>query len=757
MHPKIVFPGELAPLIQELARPLYEGSQREAGRLPDPESEVSLAGGYRLDAADFAGERHLDVLLEDLRQFMAVAMEVRETADGYPVRLTRGEVPGSPPGSSEQHGLRVSPESCEVVAPDLDGLRRGVFRLQDEMRLRRSPILPLGETIRWAHIGPRISRSPIAPYRWLSGWELEDDNDYYPDAYLCRLAHCGVNGIWVTGLLRNLVASKTIPELGPETHRLDKLNELIARAARYGIRVYLFCIEPRALPGSHPARLAHPEIVGAHGSPCPSRPVVLEYVREVMRELFTEAPDLAGIINIFNSERATTCWLNEDYAQDCPRCRERPQAEVLGETLSAFMEGIREASSTAEFLAWTYMMDPKTHSMTTLPIEPMLKVMRESRPDIVWLGNFEHGGVKELCGKRIEVHEYSLSYVGPSQNFTDLASEARATGRRVFAKLQVSTSYELATVPHVPVPGIVYDKFAAMDEHGARGTMLGWIPGGFPGPMLKAAGEAAFHPRPPKQEFLRRLAAITWGEKQASQVASAWDVFADAWQDYPFNNAVLYFSPLTRGPAYQYHLEREPRLAKPYNWGYERTRKPQPFEDHVERWLGPYSVEEIVQSFRRMADNWLDGLRKLEAALGEAGSGRDLEKQVAVAAAIRLQYLAAADGYEFYSLRDGLRGASEAEHPALLRRMREVAEQSIGVAEEMKQLMSVDPAIGYQSEIFTYSYSVPLLAEKIVQVRDLLNTLTQWEQTGVDAEVLERTVEEAERLRPDRCPDRWGD
>lgn len=753
MHPKIAFPGELAPLVQELARPLYDRSRRDSRRTANAETEVALADGYALDAADFEGEKHLDVLLEDLRQFMGVAMEAREAPAGFPIRLARGDVAPCPDDAGEAHRVRTTPDGCEILAPDLAGLRRGVFWLEDEMLLRRAPILPLGERTRWTRIGPRISRSPIAPYRWLSGWELEDENDYYPDAYLNRLAHCGVNGVWVAGLLRNLVASRTIPELGPNTHQLAKLNQLIQKTAPYGIKVYLFCIEPRALPGWHPAGRAHPEIVGAHGSLCPSTPLVLDYVREVMRALFTEAPGLGGIINIFNSERATTCWLNEDRVQDCPRCRARPQAEVLGETLNAFMQGIRDASETAQLLAWTYMMDPKTHSMTTLPIEPMLKVMRESRPDVVWLGNFEHGGVKELCGKPAEVHEYSLSYVGPSDNFRDLARAAQATGRRVYAKLQVGTSYELATVPHIPVPGIVYDKFAAMGDLGATGTMLGWIPGGFPGPMLKAAGEAAFEPRPPKAEFLNRLAGITWGETHADRVASAWERFAEAWQDYPFNNAVLYFSPLTRGPAYQLHLEREPRLAKPYNWGFERTRKPQPFEDQVERWLGPYSAEEIIHSFRDMAARWHDALSDLQAALPEAGADDDLAKQVAVAAAIRLQYLAAADAYEFYSLRDRLLEAAEDERPPILSRIRAVAEQNVRVAEEMKALLAVDPAIGFQSEIYTYSYSAAMLDEKIRQVQEMLGTLAQWEQTGVEAEVLDRTVEEAEQ----RGPDRWGD
>ena len=69
----------------------------------------------------------------------------------------------------------------------------------------------------------------------------------------------------------------------------------------------------------------------------------------------------------------------------------------------------------------------------------------------------------------------------------------------------------------------------------------------------------------------------------------------------------------------------------------------------------------------------------------------------------------------------------------------------------------LEPAIGFHSEIYTYSYSRATLKEKILQVRDLLRTLRRWERSGVDLETLQRTVETVERQRPDRYPDHWGD
>jgi len=758
MHPKIVFPGDLAPIVEDLASPLHARSLRDPNREPDAVTEVPLAGGYIVDAGGFKEEAHLDVLLSDFREFMAVAMEVAETPDGYPIRLTRGSPAQRPQNGAEWHRITIDRKECRIVAEDMDGLRRAVFRLQDEMILRRAPILPLGETERSTALATRIIRSPIAPYRWLSGWELTDPHDYYPDEYLKRLSHDGINGLWIPGLLRQLVASKTIPEMGPPEHRLDKLNAIIAKAARYGIRIYLFCIEPRALPDGHPAVAAHPEIAGpriALGDLlCTSEPLVLEYVRDIMRALFTEAPGLAGVINIFCGERPTTCHWREQDAEKCPKCSRRSQADVLSESLDAFVEGIRAAGSDAEFMAWSYFIGK---NRATSPIAPLLKVMEKVDRRVIWLGNFEHGCEKRLCGKQVKIHEYSLSCMGPSGDFRDLAQEAKGTGHTLYAKLQVGTSYELSSVPHIPVPGIVYEKLRTARELGVTGSMMTWVPGGFPSPMLRAVGEAAFHPTDSLDAFLGRIAAIEWGEKAAKDVAEAWKIFADAWQRYPFDCEVLYWGPITRGPAYQLHLEREERLAKPYNWGYTRKRIPQPWEDRISRWVGPYTPAEISGAFRDMAERWQHGLDLLASARKAAGEEPDLDRQIAVASAIRLHFLSAANVYEFYALRDSLLETQTAERPGVLKRMQEVARDDVRLATEMKDLLAVEPRLGFESEIFDFSYSKSLLEEKVLQVEDMLPTLERWEREGIEPEVLERTVEEAEWLRPDRDPDRWGD
>ena len=95
----------------------------------------------------------------------------------------------------------------------------------------------------------RITRCFFGPIKRppLNRDELMDDVDYYPDAYLNRLAHDGVNGLWFTIHFFQTVPSKIIPEYGQNAEpRLEKLRRTVRKCERHGIRIYPFCIEPAA-------------------------------------------------------------------------------------------------------------------------------------------------------------------------------------------------------------------------------------------------------------------------------------------------------------------------------------------------------------------------------------------------------------------------------------------------------------------------------------------------------------------------------
>jgi hypothetical protein len=739
-------------IFRDLASPLHTGLMRDSARTAVMDHEADLSGGYSLEIFPGAIAKTLAVASADFHQFMSVSMGVKSGAGSYRVRAKIGPPAKCPPDSSEAFHITIDATEATIVARDSAGIRRALFYLQDEMSIRRAPLIPIGSIFRWAQIEDRIVRSPVAPYRWLSGWELEQDKDFYPDEYLNKIAHAGMNGIWVAGLFNRMLASRALPELGPPVHRLERLQRLVKRAERYGIKVWLFCIEPRSLPPDHPVFLAHPKICGARGQClCVSTPRVQEYLREMMRELFRTVPELAGIINIYNGERMTTCWLDEATVQSCPRCRLRTQVEVLSDDLNCFMRGIRQVNSKAKLLAWGYNGNKATD---------FTPFMQRLDKDIVWLGNFEHENEKVVDGIKVKVEEYSLTSVGPSKSFEHVANTLVQSNRMAYAKLQIGTTYELSSVPYVPVSPIVYDKLAAMHALGIQGSMMNWIIGGYPSMMLKVAGEASFAPLLPREELLERVAAGYWGPNNAKIVRHAWEIFSEAYNSYLCAIQVFYNGPITRSPAYHLHLEKESGKALPYNWGLTRERQAQPFEDGVGRWTGPFTSDQLVKSFREIASRWHKGLDLLRPLL-RVESTTELQRQYTIAAAASVQLSSAANVFEFYTLRDRLLTANKENERALVGQMIVAVEDDIAKAHEMQGYVEMDSTIGFQSEIYDYSYSPTLLNEKIVHDSVVLETLRLWEQNGVDRTVLLSTLPPQKPLEKPpliwRDWLRWGD
>ncbi|MGB8479302.1 MAG: hypothetical protein WCE63_10715 [Acidobacteriaceae bacterium] len=140
--------------------------------------EVDLSHGYSVEILERDMARELATATDDFHRFMSVSMGVNLNIGTYRVRAETGLPSECPPDSKEAFHMEIGDTETAIVARDADGMRRGLFYPQDEMLIRRAPLIPFGSYSRWAQIEDRIIHSPVAPYRWLSGWELEQDQNF---------------------------------------------------------------------------------------------------------------------------------------------------------------------------------------------------------------------------------------------------------------------------------------------------------------------------------------------------------------------------------------------------------------------------------------------------------------------------------------------------------------------------------------------------------------------------------------------------
>ena len=172
-----------------------------------------------------------------------------------------------------------------------------------------------------------------------------------------RLSEAGVNGIWMHSVLRTLVPPDGIfPGADDAGLRIEGLKRLVERAAKYGIGIYLYVNEPRAMNlsffESDPQRKAlMGSAEGDQRALCTSVPEVLDWTSRSLESVFRQVPGLSGVFTITASENLTNCASRGGQGQ-CERCRNRSYADLIVEVNTAIEKGVRSGSPDAKVLVW---------------------------------------------------------------------------------------------------------------------------------------------------------------------------------------------------------------------------------------------------------------------------------------------------------------------------------------------------------------------------------------------------------------------
>ncbi len=675
-------------------------------RTPAPD-EVAVRGKTVL--ADFP-DKHglLETAYADLQRFF----DVYKMQDGDFVFKT-ALVPGM---AQESYKITVSDTLCLIEAGDTEGIRRAIYYIEDEMKRREGNLLPRGTIERRAVIQTRISRSALVPnYNTGTAGELGVSLEGYPDAYLDRLAHDGVNAIWVQEHLRVLVPSDLLPEYGKNGKaRIEKLNRLIDRAARYGIGVYLECVEPASSYHGNDAVKNHTELrgrpFGDNFTFCPSTEAGEAYIREATARLCTLVPKLRGMMTITVGEALSSCASMPWGEFDCPHClaKHHSHAKSLIATEKALLDGMRAVNPDAQFISWAYAIRGASDKVRE-------EYFASRDKDIISMINFEDYATVEQEGKKKLAIDYWLSYPGPGPLFKSAAEAAQKTGVHQFAKLQVCSSHEVSTVPYVPVPGILYDKYKYMHENGVDGVLYCWYFGNYPSVMSKAAGELAFAPfYETKEAFLTHLAGIYWG-RETKEVVEAYLQFEAGYKNYPLNTCFEWHSPIGDGTAWPLHLEPvDLPVSKAYEMG------DMVGSDRVgEAMFMGHTHEDALALCSRMRDMWHKGIERLDkVAAIENGEG---EEQKSVARALGILFDSGANILEFYHLRRKL-AFLQGNSTALLSEMRTLAEKEIENAKALALLSEADGRLGYHAEAAAYKFFPEKLKWRIGELEKMLET-----------------------------------
>ena len=432
--------------VREATAPPYAHARRlrDPGRQPRAD-ETAIDRSWTIIGPP-RGNRVIDTAIDDLQTYLDRCLAVRlavaheklspQTLDrerviviGDAATLPKFAAGLKPP---ESYRVKIDPRRIVLCGADDRGAMRAVYYLEDVMGFAAGPYLKRGDVKRTCVFSPRITHA-IAP-------NLHVRQRPVAAQHLQRwpaLAHLA------SGLQRRLplrqsgrghVRFRVFPELNdvrasrqfggdevfPEVHdaraplrRLQRLRELVDRAARFGIDVYLYYATNYHHPMPKWFYEKHPDCQGCGwgGSLCTSSPQVQQYLAETTRNLFQAVPRLKGLVMIFDSEG----FFNDAVCSDrsrCPRCRNRQPEDIAAELITIIDKAMKACRADAELIAWSYFTKQPPWVIRTIPKLPK---------DVTFQAEFSKGAVVVCDGIRYVPMDYVISQIGPPECFREQA------------------------------------------------------------------------------------------------------------------------------------------------------------------------------------------------------------------------------------------------------------------------------------------------------------------------------------------------
>lgn len=424
---------------------------------------------------------------------------------------------------------------------------------------------------------------------------LTGDFSAYSDEMLKSLSQMGINALWKHVVLYDLVGLPFDERYGEGWEiRLENLKKLCDKLEKYGIKIWLYLNEPRALPLSFFDE--HPELLGVYndqvGALCTSMPEVQQYLYDGVKKIVERVPNLGGFFSITASENLTNCFSRIEYdINQCPRCKNRTRDEVCDEINATYLRALKDANSSVKLIAWTWGWSDHMGWND----EETMRAIRNLPQEIGVMCVSEEGLIIHGDDGDFKLFDYSISQIGPSEHTKQIFKEAKDSGHKTIAKMQVNNTWECSCVPYIPCFELVWKHFENLKEVGVDGYMLGWSLGGYPSFNLSLASQ--IQSGGSLEEWYQRNFGEEW-----ETVRSACEKFSEGFLNFPFSVSLAYDGPTNIGVANPFYEEKT---------GIPATMVGFPYDD-LECWRAIYKRETFVEMFNKLNKIWKEGLDIIE-------------------------------------------------------------------------------------------------------------------------------------------------
>lgn len=512
----------------------------------------------------------------------------------------------------------------------------------------------------------------------------------FPEELLKEYAKRGINGVWIQAVLYKLVPFKYDESLSEGWEaRIKNLNNLIKRAQRYGIKVYLYINEPRAMPDSFFEKFPHLKghISDGFGtSMCTSLKEVQDYVHDAFVKLTQMTPGLGGYWNICMSENLTHCYSRTTCTTNCPRCAQREAYEVAAEITTVMANAVHSVDKNVKFFVHTW-------AFSQLGEDGAEKFLKSVPKDVIIVAVSEKGVPFDVGGVPSQVDDYSMSHIGPGEWAKSIWQAAREAGSETCAKIQVNTTWECSTAPFLPVYDLVLEHLDSLLKEDTEHLYLSWTLGGYMSDNLNIASSYFFKDEENKDTDTYTDVLKTQYGAHYETVKKAATYFSEGFREYPFCIDHIYFGPSNMGCANIF-------FEKPSNMTATMTAFPY---DDTKTWGDKFSVDIMISQYEKLCANWEKGL--------------EIIKDMPVCEFCDMAYY----GYSlFRSSLNQLRYYKNRDENGCGYDTKDIIKAEMNLTKDVYKIAVRNCAIGYEAANHYY-VSKTMLAEKLVQCDYILN------------------------------------
>ncbi|MBE6702198.1 MAG: hypothetical protein E7585_02150 [Ruminococcaceae bacterium] len=519
----------------------------------------------------------------------------------------------------------------------------------------------------------------------------------FPEKMLDAYSKLGITGIWTQGVLSKLAPYPFVKgeDKGYKT-RLDGMNYLAQKLARHGMKLYLYFNEPRAVSEGV---LAHRDDIRGHVTGkglaclCVRTEQVQQYLKEAVAYVVRSVPGLGGIYTITASENQTNCLSKikpkNTHMLNCPHCKGHTRAENFALVNQLICEGAKSADPNIDCIAFGWEWGD---------VDTSCEVVDRLDRDISVMNVSETRKTKRIGGVETTVVDYSMSVEGPGEFSKTLWKYAFDRGHSTLAKIQVNNTWELSTVPYIPVFDKIYNHIKGLVETGhVDGLMLSWTLGGYPSPvlqmvdMMSAEADAL---RTPRQVYDRIFKGA-----DIQTLTQVFGIFSDAFDEYPFHVQCAYNGPQQSAPA---------NLLYKTPTDFSATMVCNPYDD-LKGWSGIFPVDVYVGQIEKMVSKWQKGFDLLSTVSLEANPYLGELYDVSLACLIHFRCML--NQCKFVLKRENMASCKD------------IIENEAELAFAALELIGRNATVGYESSNH-YFYTAGNLMEKIINCQYLLDALS---------------------------------